>query len=402
MRARLLLWPAVVALLVLTARWLAYELAPSPLARVLEQSAGGPSLVIVTLVSLGLTLLGSVLVVWLAAVGVRERARLQPERVAPSLRLRRLGLRAVGLYLASSLAFALFESYLHWRAGIGFHGLSCLVGPCTGTRSRCSPRSRSPRPRWPRRSSTCSPGCGPSSASCGDAGSRRSASSPSPHSSRSRRRSSRCSAVRGVRRSRPDPDLANERRPMRFVLAAAGAAVLTLVLAGAASAHAIMSPPVAKSKVDQQFTLSVPTEEEGATTTEIELTVPDGFSIDSFEPSPGWKREESATGSGEERVIQKVTWSGGKVPTDEDAVFRFNGSMDSDKTYTFQVRQTYSNGKVVDWSGSGELRHAGADDRGGLRPRRRLELDADDRRADRRRGSASCSGSSGWRREAGP
>ena len=26
-------------------------------------------------------------------------------------------------------AFAMFESYLHWRAGIGFHGLSCLVGP---------------------------------------------------------------------------------------------------------------------------------------------------------------------------------------------------------------------------------------------------------------------------------
>ena len=172
---------------------------------------------------------------------------------------------------------------------------------------------------------------------------------------------------------------------MRFTLAAAGAAALTLVLASVASAHAIMSPPVAKSKVPQQFTLSVPTEEEGATTTEIELTVPDGFSIDSFEPSPGWKREEAATGSGEERVIQKVTWSGGKVPTDEDAVFRFNGSMSSDKTYTFTVRQTYSNGKVVDWSGPGELGHAGADDRVRLRPRRRLQLDADDRRADRGR-----------------
>ena len=23
----------------------------------------------------------------------------------------------------------MFESYLHWRAGLGFHGLSCLVGP---------------------------------------------------------------------------------------------------------------------------------------------------------------------------------------------------------------------------------------------------------------------------------
>jgi hypothetical protein len=129
MRARLLLWPAAVALLVLCARMLAYALAPSPLARVLERSAGGPSLVTVTLVSLGLAATASILVVWLASLGVRERARLRPERVAPSLRLRRLALRAVALYVSSSLAFAYFESYVHWREGLGFHGLSCLVGP---------------------------------------------------------------------------------------------------------------------------------------------------------------------------------------------------------------------------------------------------------------------------------
>jgi hypothetical protein len=129
MRVRLLLWPAVVALLVLCARVLAYALAPSPLARVLERSAGGPGLVTVTLVSLGIAATASVLVVWLASLGVRERARLRPERVAPSLRLRRLALRAVALHVSSSLAFAYFESYLHWRAGLGFHGLSCLIGP---------------------------------------------------------------------------------------------------------------------------------------------------------------------------------------------------------------------------------------------------------------------------------
>ena len=60
---------------------------------------------------------------------MRERQRLRPERIAPELRLRRLALRAAVLYPASALAFAMFESYLHWRAGIGFHGLSCLVGP---------------------------------------------------------------------------------------------------------------------------------------------------------------------------------------------------------------------------------------------------------------------------------
>ena len=129
MRGRLLLWPAVIGLLVLTARWLAYALSPSPLANRLEGSAGGPRLVIVTLVSLGLAALVSTLVVWLAALGVRERQRLHPERIAPTLRLRRMSVRAVLLYVTSSLAFALFESYLHWRAGLGFHGLSCLVGP---------------------------------------------------------------------------------------------------------------------------------------------------------------------------------------------------------------------------------------------------------------------------------
>jgi uncharacterized protein YcnI len=139
---------------------------------------------------------------------------------------------------------------------------------------------------------------------------------------------------------------------MRKALVMAVAASGALALAPAAFGHAAMSPPVAKAKVDQQFTLSVPTEEEGATTTSIELTVPDGFGIDSFEPEPGWKRTEQATGSGEEKVIRKVTWTGGKVPTDEDAVFRFNGSLDSSKSYTLKVRQTYSNGKVVDWSGS--------------------------------------------------
>ena len=138
---------------------------------------------------------------------------------------------------------------------------------------------------------------------------------------------------------------------MKRAVAIATAAAVSLVLAGRASAHAILSPPVAKAKVIQQFTLAVPTEEANATTTQVELTVPNGFAIDSFEPEPGWKRSEQATGSGEEKVVQKVTWSGGKVPTGEDAVFRLNASLDSSKTYVFHVRQTYSNGKIVDWSG---------------------------------------------------
>jgi hypothetical protein len=123
-------WLGIVAMMVLAARWLANALAePSPLANRFAHSAGGPSLVLVSLVTIALAAAISVAVLWLAALGVRERQRLRPDRVPPSLRLRRLALNAIGLYAASALGFAMFESYLHWRAGLGFHGLSCLVGP---------------------------------------------------------------------------------------------------------------------------------------------------------------------------------------------------------------------------------------------------------------------------------
>ncbi len=130
------------------------------------------------------------------------------------------------------------------------------------------------------------------------------------------------------------------------------AAGVALVIAGGAWPHAIVSPAVALDKKLQWFTLSVPTEKEGATTSEIELTVPSGFGIDSFEPPPaGWKMKVQSTGSGESAVVQKVTWTGGHVPTDQDAVFHFNASTGGAKTYTFRVRQTYSDGSIVDWSG---------------------------------------------------
>ncbi len=129
-----------------------------------------------------------------------------------------------------------------------------------------------------------------------------------------------------------------------------------LVLAASASAHAIMSPAVVKAdNTLQQFTLSVPTEDANAFTTRIELTVPSSFAIDSFEPPPApWKMATRTTGSGENAVVQKVTWTGGHVPTDFDSVFRFDGSVAKPGTVLFEVRQTYSDGKVVDWTSPSE------------------------------------------------
>lgn len=125
-----------------------------------------------------------------------------------------------------------------------------------------------------------------------------------------------------------------------------------LVAPAAAFAHARVSPAVGVAKSLELYTLAVPTEKEGAATTQVEFSPPSGFSIDSFVPSPGWTRKVQQTGSGEDAVITKVTWSGGKVPTGEDATFAFLAQPSESKTYTFGVRQTYSDGAVVDWSGS--------------------------------------------------
>jgi uncharacterized protein YcnI len=130
------------------------------------------------------------------------------------------------------------------------------------------------------------------------------------------------------------------------------AALAALVAAAGAAAHARISPAVSLSKQLQLYSLAVPTEKEGKTTTQIVLTVPKGFSIDSFVPSPGWKRVEQSTGSGENTVIQKVTWTGGKVPTEEDSLFQFLAQPSKPGTYTFQVQQTYSDGSLVNWSGA--------------------------------------------------
>jgi uncharacterized protein YcnI len=128
----------------------------------------------------------------------------------------------------------------------------------------------------------------------------------------------------------------------RACLALAG--IAPLVAAQAASAHAIVSPPTVGAKETQVFTLAVPTEEEGATTTTI------GFSIDSFEAVPGWTRTVQSTGTGDSAVVRSVTWTGGKVPTDEDSIFRFVGT--ATKSVSLPVRQTYSDGKVVEWTGA--------------------------------------------------
>jgi uncharacterized protein YcnI len=129
-------------------------------------------------------------------------------------------------------------------------------------------------------------------------------------------------------------------------------AVISLIVPAVASAHARVSPAVSVANKLQLFSLAVPTEKSGLTTTKIVFTVPAGFGIDSFVPPPtGWHMQVAQSGSGGSAVVTKVTWMGGRTPTGEDSLFEFLAQPASAKTYTFGVQQTYSDGSIVNWAG---------------------------------------------------
>lgn len=115
-------------LVILLARSLAYATEPGPAARVLEHRAGGPALPVLALVTLALAVSVAVAVCWLAALGVRERALLERRSFA-AFRIRRLLALALTLAVVTSLGGGLLEAYIHWRAGLGWHGLHCMLGP---------------------------------------------------------------------------------------------------------------------------------------------------------------------------------------------------------------------------------------------------------------------------------
>jgi hypothetical protein len=125
-------WIVAAALVVLLTRSIAYAIVPGSAARVLEHRAGGPELPVLTVVALALGGSLTVAVCWLAAFGVRERALLERRTLvgsAPRFRAARMFALAIALSVTTSVVGGLFEAYLHWRAGLGWHGVQCVFGP---------------------------------------------------------------------------------------------------------------------------------------------------------------------------------------------------------------------------------------------------------------------------------
>ena len=145
--------------------------------------------------------------------------------------------------------------------------------------------------------------------------------------------------------------------------AALGAGVVLLV-PSVAQAHVGVSSPDAAREGFGKVVFRVPNESDKASTTSLRITLPKDqpLAFVSTQAKPGWKvqvtkskldtplKTEYATVT---EAVTAITWTstGSGIPVGEFDEFAFSGGPLPDaRTMTFDARQTYSDGEVVDWN----------------------------------------------------
>jgi uncharacterized protein YcnI len=148
----------------------------------------------------------------------------------------------------------------------------------------------------------------------------------------------------------------------RFIAAAALVVGLSVLWAGAASAHVHIVPDSTPRGSDLTAVFTVPNEESAANTTELQIQIPIDHPIGAVTvaPVPGWTinviKSKLATplktddGTVTE-AVSEIDWTGGTIAPDQFQEFpvSFDSLPDDVSSLTFKAVQTYSNGDVVRW-----------------------------------------------------
>jgi uncharacterized protein YcnI len=150
----------------------------------------------------------------------------------------------------------------------------------------------------------------------------------------------------------------------RSAVVAGTVAVLTLAIAGPASAHVTVSSPAATQGGFSTVTFKVPNESDEASTTKIEVNLPADAPVASVSvrPVPGWTAvaEKSklakpleAHGTQITEAVSKITWTASgsaAVKPGEFQTFDVSmGPLPETPQMIFKTLQTYSDGTVVRW-----------------------------------------------------
>jgi uncharacterized protein YcnI len=141
------------------------------------------------------------------------------------------------------------------------------------------------------------------------------------------------------------------------------AATIALAAPAAADAHVTLQPSEARAGGFARLDVRVPNERDNASTTKVQLQLPDGFAFASYEPAPGWKVDVKKAkqakpikthGGTVTEGVKQITWTS-KHGIPPGAFQDFGLSVQvpgkAGDELTFKALQTYSNGEIVRWIG---------------------------------------------------
>jgi len=116
---------------------------------------------------------------------------------------------------------------------------------------------------------------------------------------------------------------------------------LALLAAPLAAAHVTVSPEAIQAGTTATLAFQSPNEGTGAPVTGLRLVLPAGLAVDQLEVAPGW----SASVRG-----RTVTWSGGRIPPGQFAVFSLVVTASAGTgTLAIEARQTFADGTSAEW-----------------------------------------------------
>ncbi|WIM99038.1 YcnI family protein [Actinoplanes oblitus] len=150
----------------------------------------------------------------------------------------------------------------------------------------------------------------------------------------------------------------------RSAVVVAAAGLLTLALAGPASAHVTVNPSTATAGGYAKVSFRVPNESDSAATTKLEVNLPADQPVASVsvKPIPGWTavavKSKLATpikahDTEITEAVSKITWTAAKGSEIKPGQFQeFDvsmGALPESGQLVFKALQTYSDGNVVRW-----------------------------------------------------
>lgn len=146
-------------------------------------------------------------------------------------------------------------------------------------------------------------------------------------------------------------------------LAFAGVVAGFLLAAIPAFAHAVVTPNQVGIAATQTFSLSVPTEKDGGTTTSVRLMIPTGLEFVTPVVQGGWsatvksgpipagmKAPVADDGDVADSIPTEIDWTGGSIPSGEKAILQFTAQAPAQPgELDWKVYQGYADGSTVSW-----------------------------------------------------